>query len=338
MKLTTDIYIAGCGHYLPESRITTSDAIANGDYRQEDQENGQYDAIAVETQHYPAEMALMAIQDCIGKANLPIQDLASLSYTSIHRHGNKSLWSPACYLLRELELTNVLPFNLNQGCNGQMIALQLGIHQLIADPSCNLTLSVAADTFSHSACNRWQDDYCIVYGDGAGAIALSKEPGIAKIKAINTVVAPQLEELHRIDSGFKESPEALRKTHNIREAKKAYLDKYGKESLTQQTQQAMKTLYQQTIEDNNIHADQIAYFILPNLGHSLLANNYGDLFFKHNNLWKDFGAKVGHLGAGDCVIGLSHLLANNQLQSGDLVVMQGAGAGFTWSSVLIEIQ
>ena len=337
MKLMTPLYFTGIGHYLPKKRVKTETAIQNGWYREKDQKKAQYQSIAIEEHLYPADMAYLAIQQCIKNFDLTTDHLSALSYTSIHRHGNQHLWSPACHLADRLQRQNLFTFNLNQGCNGQLLAIQLAIHQLLADPNMETVLSVASDGFEHSQFNRWQDDYCIVYGDGAGAITIAKTPGFAKILSIQTVTDTALANVHGNEACFPETPDTMQKAHHIRESKKHFLRKYGNDMLTQKTAQALTTLYQQTFSEPHIQEEHLSYVILPNIGDQLLNDNYTDLFHQHNHLWENFGAHTGHLGASDCVIGLSHLMQQQQLKSGDLVLLVGAGAGFSWTLLLLEI-
>jgi 3-oxoacyl-[acyl-carrier-protein] synthase-3 len=82
----------------------------------------------------------------------------------------------------------------------------------------------------------------------------------------------------------------------------------------------------------------IRRFVMPNNGQTvrwwgMLADMGIDL---DRTTW-EFGRTVGHLGAGDQVAGLDHLLASDALAAGDLVVLAGSGYGFNWGAAVIEV-
>lgn len=338
MEIFGKINIAGCASYLPAKKRLLPQTIAAGLYDEKDHQDTQYESIAVEEEKYPAEMGLISAKQCLLNAGFKSEDIHVITYTGIHRHGHKRLWSPASYLQRTLGLNHAIPYSITQGCNSQMIAIQLMISQLLADGTMQAALSVSADRFNNSAFNRWNSDYCIVYGDAAASVLLTKRAGIAQILDVNTVSAPEMEELHRNQKETPETPDMLSYEHNIREAKKAFLGKHGKTSLSERTKLALSKLYTMTFEKTNIDPSEVKYYIMPNLGKKLLDESYYPVFnyAKDKSLWY-FGKTVGHLGSGDCIVGLSHLLENNLVQSGDIIFLLGAGAGFTWSTLLLQI-
>ncbi|MCW2797484.1 MAG: pks9-2 [Nocardioides sp.] len=52
----------------------------------------------------------------------------------------------------------------------------------------------------------------------------------------------------------------------------------------------------------------------------------------------DWGSRVGHLGGGDQIAGTDHLARSGSLSAGDLCLLAGVGAGFTWSVAVLEIR
>lgn len=50
-----------------------------------------------------------------------------------------------------------------------------------------------------------------------------------------------------------------------------------------------------------------------------------------------WGRTVGHLGAGDQIAGLGHLVEDAAVNAGDHCMLLGVGAGFTWTCALVRI-
>lgn len=329
------IYINSCKSYLPALSYMVNDAIANGLYETDEAKNTGYKSVLVEQNLFPAEMALDAVERAVESTN--VNNIKHIIYSSIHRSGHKSFWSPASFIQNKLQALNAIPFNLNQGCNGQMIALNLSCSLLNSSVGDDSSLLVSSDCFSHSLFDRWKSDYGLIYGDAATAITLSKKKGFAKIRKLESVSAPVLEKMHRLEDGSCETDKFLKQQYNVRDSKKQFFTKYGLTILTSETHKALKKLYQSIFSENIVLSD-IKYFIFPNLGKKILEENYYPVFKCKDNktLW-NFGSTVGHLGTSDCFAGLCFLEDNNKLKTGDYILMIGAGAGFSWTACLLEI-
>jgi 3-oxoacyl-[acyl-carrier-protein] synthase III len=82
----------------------------------------------------------------------------------------------------------------------------------------------------------------------------------------------------------------------------------------------------------------IDHFVLPHLG----ARRMSAAFFTpfgidpERSTWP-WSRTVGHLGAGDQFAGLAWLAETGRLAAGELCLLAGVGAGFSWSCAVIEI-
>ncbi len=333
--ISQQIYFNTVGAYFPEKTMDVEEAVALGKYEKEEHEKTQYKNILVEGKKFPAEMALIAAEEAMAYLN-PLH-VVNIFYTSIHRHGHKNLWSPASFLQRKLLAENAIPLCLNQGCNAQMLAIDMSIKVLQAHKKESIILLVASDQFNQSEFNRWKSDYGILYGDAATAITLSNKSGFAKIKKSISVSSPELEELHRFDQETISVSDSQYHHYDIRECKKRFMTNYGPHLLPELTKNAMIEVFDNMFNED-INQSNIKYFIFPNLGEKILNDSYYPIFqeAKERSLW-DFGRNVGHLGTSDCIAGLYHLKKNHLISNGDLIFMLGAGAGFSWTALLIEI-
>ncbi|MFE0105806.1 ketoacyl-ACP synthase III family protein [Streptomyces sp. NPDC059009] len=330
------ITITGTGSYLPATRLDIADAATryNGD-GDRIRETG-YATVCAEDTLYPADMALVSARKALDAAHLEPGRLDLLVVTAIHRHGHKRLWSPASWLQSQLGCAQALPLTVNQGCNGQMLALDLAAGFLQGKRQGNV-LVVAADQFASSGFDRFTADYGIVYGDAAAAAVLSTghDTGGWRVLARHTVSAPELEGLHRGDAPAPERPELLAAEHDVRAAKKRFLTAHGKDRLRDSTRAAVREIRTALLPDGD--DPRLRRIVYPNLGLPLLTENYFPEFpgGAERSLW-DFGRTVGHLGSGDQIAGLDHLAAHTHLTTGDRVLLLGAGAGFTWTGALLE--
>jgi 3-oxoacyl-[acyl-carrier-protein] synthase-3 len=330
-----DVYVEAVGSYLPDHREKLVDVAAQLDDTEAERLLATgYDTVAVEDDRYPGDMAVAAARQAL--TGLDVESVGLIAVSSIHRNGHKRLWSAASYLQDSLGNKRATPFNVMQGCNGNLICLQLAAQHVRQSTSDERALVVATDRFGTSSFNRYTGDYGICYGDGAGAMVVSRRPSALRLLGLHTVSDPALEGLHRTDEPLPEDPELLSGEHDVRAAKRGYLAKWGKETLTVRTRAAVTEIRDALLPGDG--QDRLRHIVFPNLGHGLLADNYFPVFAdgEEKSLWS-LGRTVGHLGSGDAAVGLHHLVSENALNTGDRVLLLGAGAGFTWTGALLEV-
>lgn len=333
----TDIYIQACHSYLPNKRILVKDAVANELYDEDEARRDEYESIAVEEELWPIEMALKSVQDTLNQGASSRDDIDFLTYSFIHRQGHKHLWQPAAYLQDKLDLNHAMAVSVNHGCNSMMLSTKLAMDHLLASTS-QSALVVCADRFANSGFDRWRSDYAVVYGDAAASMLLSKQPGPLKILHFQQQSVSNLESMHRFQRPEPESIESVASQYNTREAKKAYMSHYGKEGFINNMRVALCGMKQRLINETALSESVADWIVFPNVGKSILNGLYEPLFsdLATQNLWH-VGKTIGHAGAADQFLGLATLIKSNKLKSGQKILMLGSGAGFSCSTLLLEV-
>jgi 3-oxoacyl-[acyl-carrier-protein] synthase-3 len=124
-------------------------------------------------------------------------------------------------LQNKLQLTSALPFAISQGCNSQLLSLEL-VSRFLLSSEKDAAVIVAADNFSTSKFDRWNADYSIVYGDAAAAMTISKTSGIAKILSLHSFCDAEMESLHRLEQHYSEQDSDYADKHyGVKKTKKA---------------------------------------------------------------------------------------------------------------------
>lgn len=327
----THLKIINIGHYIAPA-IKIEHAIHLGLYSKEEQIKTKYQSICIENEFYPVEMALKSTD---GFLNNKATHISGLTYCSIHAQGQSEFWSPASYIAKRLSLNDAaFVYNLKQGCNGMMLAVQ----QACLRMSSNLDKSelvMSGDRFNISSFDRWGSDYSILYGDAACSVELgNNENGRFAIEYIGSTSSWELEELHRND---KFQHLSKYDSYDVKRCKKQFLEKYGKSSLQQLTTSHLQSLRKELEDSAGMKITDVNAVIVPNLGYDLLFTNYleplGLDTINNTCLW---GQSVGHLGCGDCFIGLNILDKSNKLKVNDKILLIGAGAGFSWTFMLVR--
>lgn len=325
--------ILGLGSYLPGPSMSAQNAIAAGYCQASDLAKGDFQSVQVEDRLYPADMAEVAARQALHGRTA--NELDWLLYSHIHYQGQPRLWSPASYLQHRLAAPQAQAINTVQGCNGMLLSLELACRLLHGSPG-RSALCLSADRFNISGFQRWRADYGLVYGDAAAAALLGyADDAIADILAIESLAAPELEGLHR---HTHPAPEGSFDPDDIRSSKKRYLVEHGATALQDATRRSLHSLWQRVAQRSGVSRHDIGHLLLPHLGRQLLADNYLaalDLPRAQTNI--EAGLQLGHLGCADPLLSL-HQLQQGGHASGELALLVGAGAGFSWTLCLVSLR
>lgn len=329
--MNVPVFLTSLGAYVPKTEVTVEEAILAGRYDHKRAEADGFSSVRVENELGPPEMALRS-----AKLVLSDQDSDAINtvyLASIHRHGHKLLWPPASYLQNELSLNSrTRVFSLNQGCNGAFVCASIAIDMISAGLEGDHII-IGADRFSGSGFDRFNSDLGTLYGDAAFSARFSADKGKYRVVCMVLESEPGLEGLYRNSEFAEESDE----DHNIKSAKRDWLDKHGREGLNDLFIPALERLRNRLLSEVDLLANPASYIIYPNVGAGISANLYTQVLsdLGKENLWK-FGRSIGHTGTSDQFLGLWDLDNQDILKSGERVLLIGAGNGLGLAGLLIE--
>jgi 3-oxoacyl-[acyl-carrier-protein] synthase-3 len=257
------------------------------------------------------------------------------------------LWSPAHYLAGRLGARQALPFGVQQVCNGGVAGLELTAARLAAARAAepdrvHTGLVTTADRFTAPGFDRWSADYGVVYGDGATAALLRTPSGPEDaflLRSVVTVAAPELEAMHRGADAFTPAARTRRERVDMRATKRAYLAEHGNEPFLAANRRAVTTIVETALAEAGLTPDdpRLTCAVLPRFGRKTLDQLWRpQLATLLRTEFVDFGRTTGHLGAGDALAGLAELAAQRLLEPGEAALVFSAGAGFTWSCLVVE--
>lgn len=337
MRYDDALFVSASAAWLPRQRARAVDAVGRGEYSQDDLVDSQYESVAVSGDDSPPVMAARAAASALSRSSHNRDALGLVLHASAHHQGH-DFWSAASFIQDQIAARSAWCLNINQMCNGGLAGLELASAFILASPEREAALVTTADRFSLPRFDRWRSDYGIVYGDGATAVVLSRVAGIARVVSSNTVTEARLEAMHRGDDPFSLGPGDSERPIDIRRTKKAFLARHGSELVARYSETALKRVVADTLAEGDVGLADIRWCVLPNLGRKLLGNLYAKAcpVGFDRTLWQ-FGRTVGHLGAGDMALGLTHLLEERRVGTGDFCLLVGAGGGYSWTATLVEI-
>lgn len=320
---TKEFFVKSIGTYLPDVQAVPS--------------GGEFESCAVAAGVPAADMAVRAAREALSRAGTGV-DLHI--HTQMFRQGSEAL-SPAGYILHQLGISGIPSHEIAQGCNGILAALQVCAGLLTMMPAAATALVTTSLNAGVSYLDRCRSAGTgTVLGDGAAAAVLGKDNGIIRVDALNSVVFPELEALHRGDASLLETDSGVRESVDMVSRSQAFAREHGwdpRDLLEQITKMTAETA-QRSLDEAGMTAGDLARVIHPNVSPAVMeASVLRPLNLTLDQSAWDFGRTVGHLGAADYLISLDHLLRTGQLSPGDRVLLIGGTAGFTVSSAVLTV-
>lgn len=334
----TDIYIQSLGVYLPAGRMTGQQAVDLGLYEEEQLlDSGVQTAIVAEGEA-PVDMAVYAARDCLERAGADGRTVGLLVHGGLYWQGPLG-WSPLGYILYNAGLPDAAGYEVHQGCNGMMAALEIAAGQFARDPKLGRAVLTSSLNATSPLVNRWSSaGPGIVLSDSATALLLGREPGFARLDSIASLTVAQLEGLHRGDESLVETaePRAIDAMARIRSW--AAQSPFPLAEVHSRMSKAYSEVIQRSLDEAGIRPDQLSRVLFNHL-----PEHFVDLLIMQplglpmSASTAQFGQTVGHLGASDQTVSLDHLLRLGELNPGDRVLLAGGAPGYNVASAVVTV-
>jgi 3-oxoacyl-[acyl-carrier-protein] synthase III len=336
---TPGLFVRGTGACVAD-RIAVADAVAAGWYEAEEAEASGLVSIAVADDVPAVELALAASRAALEHAETPADALSHLFYVDVFHSGPEG-WLPYSYLQRELAAGDAVGAGIRQGCNGVFGGLLLADAVLRVAPTDRTTsaaLLVSADNFSAPSIDRWRCNPGLVMADGAGALVLSREPGLAEILAVASVTLPDLERLHRGTTPLHPADATIGRPLDFaaRFAEFAGSGGFGPGSGLGFVQHFV-ALVDQLLDEADVRLGDIARVLFNHASREVVEDRLGPLGIKLDQTTWEFGGTVGHVGAADQIIALDHLLTTGAVETGSHLLLLGVGPGVNIAGAVIRV-
>ncbi len=309
----TSAGIIGTGSFIPPKILTNDDFVKQGLETSHDwivERTGIIERHVVQ-EETSSEMGYYAAQQALDSSGLSPQDI-DIVIVATSTPDNPGFPSTACLIQKRLGLRPVPAFDLSAACTGFTYALTTAA-QFIETGFSKHALVVATDRLSKYV-DRSDRSLCILFGDGAGAVVLGKVPRYGIITStlyaegghadILTMDATPLIHMNG-KAVFKVAIEAL---------VPAVLDALNRACLT---------------------VSDITWFIPHQANLRIMEYAREKLGLRRECMLVNIH-KYGNTSAASIPIAYNEAVRENKIKSGDIVVMVGFGAGFTWGVTILR--
>ncbi|MCK5727470.1 MAG: ketoacyl-ACP synthase III [Thiotrichaceae bacterium] len=315
--------ITGTGSYLPEKIITNEDlekmVDTSSDWIIERTGIHKRHVVVDETTSDLAEQASRRALEMAGKTTADV-DLIIVATTT----PDLIFPSTACLLQQRLDIHGCAAFDVQAVCTGFVYALAIA-DKFIKSGTHQCALVVGAETLSKIV--DWTDrSTCILFGDGAGAVVLeaSEEPGIL---STHLHADGAYQDLLKVDAGISKGYGSLEN--------EAHITMRGNEVF----RMAVKTLgriVDETLVANNMQKSDV-HWLVPHQANIRIINATAKKLKMSSDHVVVTVDQHGNTSGASIPLALDVAVRDGRIKSGENVLLEGFGGGFTWGSVLLTM-
>lgn len=332
----TTIGITGIGTYFP-TPIETAAEIAVGTGIPEPI---VIDKLGLRQRHRAGDdvtvtdMASFAAQKAVQQAGIDPQNINLVVY-----HGSEFkehlVWNSAGKIQHNLGATNAYGFEIHAVCAAAPIAMHTVRNLMIGDPRIQ-TAILSVGTREHDLINykNERSRFMFNFSAGGGAMVLQRDAGRNVILGASAFTDGTLAETVILN----QDPDAIGDGPEGRGDVRGRLDvinlAYMGDRLSQVSLPNYIKVIREAVEQSNATLDDVKFLGITHMKRSF-----------HHDILEALGLtpdqsvyleNYGHVQSADQVIALELGLQQGKILPGDLVVLAGAGAGYTWSAVAVR--
>lgn len=316
--------IIGTGGYLPERIVTNADlekTVDTSDAWIRERTGITQRHIAAEGE-YTLDLAEKAARRAIEAAGIKNSDIDLIIVATTT--ADQVFPSTACLLQSRLDIHGCPAFDIQAVCTGFVYALSVADQFMRTGASRN-ALVIGAETFSRII--DWTDrNTCVLFGDGAGAVVLRRDsaPGIM---STHIHADGDYASMLQVPKGVSNNLAAV-------QGGTAYVEMAGSEVF----RMAVKTLgriVDETLEANKLQKSDVDWLVPHQANHRIIVATAKKLGMSMDKVVQTV-SKHGNTSAASIPLALDVAVRDGRIRTGDTLLMEGFGGGFTWGSALVN--
>ena len=307
-----NVKISGTGSYLPENIVSnfdierlaeTSDAWIQSKLGIKERRVAQSEM--------PSDMGYSAALNALANAKMEKEDIDLIIFTT--SSPEKILPSTACIIQNRLKLKKSIPaFDISAACSGFIYALNM-VAPLVSMGVYRNVLIISAEALSRVT--DWSGRQCMYFGDGAGAVVISKaENGWLCI------------EVNADGSGTGMTGFCLPLSEKFTMVGKEVWDKAS--SVIPQSVKSVLDAAGVSLEEVNM--------IIPHQPNINLLKNIAQSLGVPMGKVKTVVHKFANLASASIPVALHEAISEGEVKHGDTLVFTAIGSGWTWGSAVVK--
>ena len=257
------------------------------------------------------DLAYKASIDAIKKSNIDKNKIGAIFLATCTPE--RKFPSTAVLLQNRLNIKNAFSFDINAACTGFVYALDIAKKYI---ESGQIKYALVVGTEKITSLLDWSDrNTCVLFGDGSGAMILcaSNEPGI-----LSSTIGS--------DGSFKD----LLTVNTDLE----YIEMKGSD-VFKTAVNTLGKLAKHTLELNNLEQDQLDWLVPHQANERIILAIAKKINLSREKIIITVN-KHGNTSAASIPLAFDEANSNDTFKTGDTIMLEAFGAGFTWGSILLK--
>jgi 3-oxoacyl-[acyl-carrier-protein] synthase-3 len=324
------VKISGTGSYVPPKVLTNAELEKMVQTTDEwiTTRTGIKERHIADEKTATSDLAYEAAKIALDEAKLSVEDIDAIIVATITP--DMLFPSTACFVQKRLNAKKSAAFDILAACSGFIYGLSIAKSYIESGFYKNV-LVIGAETLSKIT--DWQDrNTCILFGDGAGAMVLSRsEDEKSNILSIYLGADGNYDYLLNLPGGGSRNPQSQK----VIDERLNFMKMEGKEvfkvAVTKMSESAEKAL-----ELAGKTRNDLALVIPHQANRRIIEAIAKRLEFPLDKVFINLH-KYGNVSAATTIIGLDEARKSGKVKKGDLVELVAFGGGFTWAAAVLEL-
>jgi len=332
--MSQSVGIVGYGTFLPESVETAADIAARSGIP----EAVLSEKMGIRQRHIAGanetvtHMATAAARQAIEQAGIdPAQINLVISHGSEHK--DHLVWNAAAKIMNNVGATQAYAFEMYALCAGAPIALHTARMMMTGDPRLQYVL-LAAGSRENDLINfrNERSRFMFNFGAGGGAMLLSRNADRNLILGASAYTDGTLSETVVLTEAAVGEGEPV--VGELRGRLDVTNTDYMAQRLGEVSLPNFMRVIREAVEESGASLADVRFLGLTHMKRSFFLQILDSLGLtpEQSVYLEDYG----HIQSVDQVLALELGLAQGKIRPGDLVVLAGAGTGYTWSAVAVR--
>ncbi|MDX1683397.1 MAG: beta-ketoacyl-ACP synthase III [Phycisphaeraceae bacterium] len=321
------VRIAGTGMAIPERVLTNDDLSEMVDTNDQwiRQRTGIEQRHIADDDTGAIDLGRDAVRAALDQAGIDPQQLDLLICATLT--AEMSCPSSAARIVAELGATPAGAVDISAACSGFVYGMNMA-SALIASGQQETVAVVGVEVLSRIT--NWEDRRtCVLFGDGAGAAILTKDP---------EGTSGSLYQTNHSDGGKWAELYVPRREEDLPDNRTTYSGKLNTLQMNGRevykfAVTTLKSCIDQALEENNLTPDDLA-MVIPHQSNARILESARDRLGLPEDKFCINIQRYGNTSAASVPICLHELMDEGRLNPGDLVLFVALGGGMTWASNL----
>ena len=326
--------IAGIGTYFPHAVETAAELAARTHIPEEVLQS----KMGIRQRHIASEadtisaMATRAAHDALNEAGVS-PEAVNLVISHGSEHKDHLVWNAAAKIQHNIGAVNAYAFEMYALCAGAPIALNMARAMMQADDRLKNVLLVAASR-ENDLINfeNERSRFMFNFGSGAGAMLLQREAARNVLLGSAAITDGSLSEsVILTEEAVGEGPEVIGELRGRLDvtAPTYMAERLGETSLTN-----FVRVITEAVERSDSRLEDLRF-----LGITHMKRSFYQQILEAVGLTTEksvYLENYGHVQSVDQALAIQLGLEQGKIQPGDLIVLAGAGTGYTWSAIAVR--